>query len=385
MAYRQIGLNEVWVTEVRVVTALGDLEQTWDGLLQGRSGIGEVRHFDTSGLGCNLAASVGNLTPPANGASRLHPILDRILTEPLTVSQEPFLVTATIKGGIDNLEAIHAGRDADADDILPSRLPAIVAQKLRIKPAPGGFNVNAACASGTIAIARAASLIRCGRCECAVVCCVEPLSLFNFAGFAALRILSSLPCRPFDRDRDGVTQGEGGAVLVLMSAQKAIRMGCVCLGVIRGWGMTNDAEQIVAPAHDARGLTDAIRNALARANADAKEIGAIGAHGTGTIYNDAAELRAINDIFQTDRVPVYSVKGALGHTLGAAGAIEAAIALKALSAGIVPPTVGLKNKEEDPPVQVVSEPTRFEGRSMLTMNSGFGGVNCALVIGAGSA
>jgi 3-oxoacyl-[acyl-carrier-protein] synthase II len=381
----RIGVNQIWVTEVRLATALGDLEQTWDGLLQGRSGIREVTHLDTSGLGSNLGAPIANLGPRRNGTTRLHPILDQILTESLTVSEEPFLITATIKGGIDNLEALYQGREADTDDILPSRLPALVSKKLGIKLAPGGFNVNAACASGTTAIARAASMIRSGICDCSIVCCAESLSLFSYAGFASLRILSPQPCRPFDRDRDGVTQGEGAVVLVLMNAQKAKEMGRPCYGVVMGWGMTNDAEQIITPAHDARGLIDAIKNALTCAGLDPREIGAIGAHGTGTIYNDAAELLAIHEVFPTDDVPVYSVKGSLGHTLGAAGGIEAAIALKALSVGIVPPTAGLKNREKDSQVRVVSEATSFDGRYMLTMNSGFGGANCALVIGAGAA
>lgn len=382
MASRQTGLTDVWITDVRAVTALGDLEETWNGLLQGRSAIRKVTHFDTSGLPCHLAASIDNLCPPADGRSRLHPILDRVLAEPLIVPKEPFLITATIKGGIDNLEAIGRGAHADAGDILPSRLPLLVAEKLELDVAPGGFNVNAACASGTIAIARAASFIRSGICDCSVVCCVEPLSLFVYSGFASLRILSSHPCRPFDRHRDGITIGEGGALFVLMNGRTAVEMRCPCHGVIKGWGMTNDAEQIITPARDARGLTDAIRKALACACIDANEIGAVGAHGTGTIHNDASELRAIHEVFPAGTLPVYSIKGSLGHTMGAAGAIEAAIALKALSAGVVPPTIGLQNREQHPEVRVVAQPTSFRGRQMLTMNSGFGGVNCALVLGA---
>jgi 3-oxoacyl-[acyl-carrier-protein] synthase II len=381
MAKGRTDIDAVWITEARVATALGDLGQTWDGLLQGKTAIREVSQFDTSDLPCNLAASIDKLRASINGASRLHPILDEILAEPLTFSKDPSVITATIKAGIDNLEAISRGKTADAGDILPSRLPAVVAKKLGIE-ARAGFNVNAACASGTIAIARAASMIRSGICDCAVVCCVEPLSLFIFSGFASLRILSPQPCRPFDKDRDGLTIGEGAAVFVLMRDRLAREMGRPCIGMIRGWGMTNDAEQIITPAHDARGLIAAIRNALACASIGPGDVGAIGAHGTGTIFNDAAELYAIHEIFGADGPPVYSVKGALGHTMGAAGGIEAAIALKALSMGAAPPTVGLKNKEQNCHVRVVAEPTSFEGSRMLTMNSGFGGVNCALVIEA---
>lgn len=373
--------DQVWVTDVRVITALGDLEETWDGLLRGKSGIGEIRHFDTSGLGCNLAAFISNLASPVDGASRLHPILDMVLGKSLTFSEKPTVITATIKAGIDNLEAINRGVDANAGDIPPSHVPALVAKKLGIEH-QGGFNINAACASGTTALARAASMIRSGGCECAVVCCVEPLSLFTLSGFASLRILSPQPCRPFDKDRDGMSIGEGAAMFVLMSDRKARDRGLPCQGVIEGWGITNDAGHISSPAPNARGLITAIRNALACASVYPEDISAIGAHGTGTVYNDAAELFAIHQVFGALDRPVYSVKGSLGHTMGAAGGIETAIALKALSVRTVPPTVGLKNKEQHPSVRVVTEPTEFKGGRMVTMNSGFGGANCALVIKA---
>jgi 3-oxoacyl-[acyl-carrier-protein] synthase II len=382
MADGQTNIEEVWVTEARALTALGDLDETWNAILQGKSGIRKVAHFDTAGLACNLAASINGLPAPCDGASRLHPILDSVLGPSFNVPQNPLVITATIKAGIDNLETISRGKKADAGDILPSQLPAIVAKKLGIE-LTRGFNVNAACTSGSAAIARAASMIRSGLVDCAAVCCVEPLSLFIFSGFASLRILSERPCRPFDRNRDGLTIGEGAAAFVLMRANRAREMGCSCLGVIKGWAMTNDAEHITTPDPSARGLIKAIRSALACASTEADKIAAVGAHGTGTVYNDATELLAISEVFGPSDVPVYSVKGSLGHAMGAAGGIEAAIALKALSRNVAPPTVGLRDPEENPPVRVVIEPTNFEGNRMLTMNSGFGGVNCALVIEAG--
>lgn len=382
MAYGQTDIEEVWITEARVLTALGDLDETWNAIIEGKSGIKKVAHFDTAGLPCKLAASIEDLPALPHETSRLHPILDGIFGSSFNLPRNPLVITATIKAGIDDLEALTSEKKTDTAYILPSHLPAIVAKRLGIE-LTRGFNVNSACASGSAAIARAASMIRSGLFDCAVVCCVEPLSLFIFSGFASLRILSERPCRPFDRNRDGLTIGEGAAAFVLMRAGKAKEMGCSCLGKVKGWAMTNDAEHITTPDPAASGLIRAIRGALACASIDADGVAAVGAHGTGTVYNDAAELLAISEVFGSTNIPVYSVKGSLGHAMGAAGGIETAIALKALSCNTAPPTVGLRDREEETRVRVVVEPTNFEGNHMLTMNSGFGGANCALVIEGG--
>jgi 3-oxoacyl-[acyl-carrier-protein] synthase II len=154
---------------------------------------------------------------------------------------------------------------------------------------------------------------------------------------------------------------------------------------VLGWGVANDATHITAPARDGCGLILAVRQALAKAELCANAVSAISAHGTGTVYNDLMELTAFATVFGAHRVPIHSVKGAIGHTLGAAGGIEVALGFKALTAGTVPPTAGFRTPEAGAEDIVSSQAVSFAGDVLLTTNSGFGGVNAALLLGKGEA
>ncbi|NNL77909.1 MAG: hypothetical protein HKO68_16380 [Desulfobacterales bacterium] len=243
-----------------------------------------------------------------------------------------------------------------------------------------GININAACASSTIAVARGAAMISSGRANSVLVCCIDIITEFIFSGFSSLKALSPFPCRPFDRSRNGLTPGEGAAAILLMSEARVKKEKRFPLGKILGWGMANDATHITAPARDACGLIMAIGQALKSANLKEHDIAAISAHGTGTVYNDLMELTAFKQVFGDRRVPTYSVKGSIGHTMGAAGGIEVALGLKALSAGIVPPTVGFSDPEEGAKEFLSSEPVKITGDYLLTTNSGFGGINAAVLL-----
>jgi 3-oxoacyl-[acyl-carrier-protein] synthase II len=242
-------------------------------------------------------------------------------------------------------------------------------------------NVNAACASSTIAVARGAAAIAHGRAEAAVVVCCDLVSEFVFSGFSALRALDARPSRPFDRDRTGLTLGEGAAALLLMSRRRAARERRPVLARVLGWGTAGDAHHITAPARDGCGLVLAVRQALATAGVPADAVDGISAHGTGTIYNDAMELTAFRTLFGERHPPLHSVKGALGHTLGAAGGIEVALGIRSLATGLLPPTTGLHTAEPAAEDRVSAEVQPFAGDVLLSTNSGFGGINCALLLG----
>jgi 3-oxoacyl-[acyl-carrier-protein] synthase II len=246
-----------------------------------------------------------------------------------------------------------------------------------------GININAACASSTIAVARAASLIAAGKVEAVLVVCVDLVSEFVFSGFSALHALSPGVCRPFDRNRDGLTLGEGAAALLLMSRERAQREGRPELGVIAGWGAANDATHITAPARDGCGLIQSVRQALKRAGIEAGSIAAISAHGTATPYNDQMELTAFRTLFGERAVPMHSVKGSIGHTLGAAGGIEVALGARCLAAGTLPGTVGMLEAEPAGAGLLSRSAQRIEGNYLLSTNSGFGGVNAALILRRG--
>jgi len=371
--------NRAVITDMAAITALGDnLETLWQGLMEGQTAIRSVSRFPVDGYHAKIAACIDDLKP-SGGHSILHHLLDRLFPKMAPVPPDSSLITATLKAGIDNLETLCRGHHADFRDVLLSSLSDIVCQKLGL--IDSGISISAACASSTIAVAHGAGLINSGRSEAVLICCGDLITEYAFAGFSSLKALSPVPCRPFDHNRKGLSLGEGAAALLLMSAARARRENRDQLGSVLGWGITNDAIHITAPDKSGRGLVQAIDQALKTANLGAEEIIAINAHGTGTIYNDLMELTAFRQVFRERKVPVYSAKGAIGHTLGAAGGIEAILGLKTLATQIVPPTVGFSQPENGAGGRVSPKPQPVSGDYLLTTNSGFGGVNAALILG----
>jgi len=371
----------VHVADISVVTSLGDtLDVTWERLMAGDSAIRPVTRFAVSRLNRGMAACMEGLELEGGG-SLLGPLLDRLLTGFGPAPVESRLIMATTKGAIDNLERVTRGISIGPKDLQFGELILGVARRLGL--ADGGININAACVSSTMALARGAALIAHGRAETVVVCCFDMMSEFVFSGFSALQGISRGACRPFDRNRDGLTLGEGGAALLLVSEGRLRREGRSSLGTILGWGAANDATHITAPARDGSGLVQAVKQAMKTAGVDGGAFAAINAHGTGTVYNDLMELTAFRTLFGDHSIPIHTVKGAIGHTLGAAGGIETAVGLRSLAEGVIPPTVGFCNPEQGAEGLVSATPTVITGEALLTTNSGFGGVNAALVLGKG--
>lgn len=371
-------IKTVHITEVKIITSLGDsLEATWDAAMKGKRGMATIKRFSVQGYDGQTAALIDDLTW-RDERSIINELLDRLLAGTKTLSPDTELITATTKLGIDNLERRRRGERVHTGDILSSSMPRMVSQKLGIKKR--GFNISASCASSTIAVAEAAAMIATGMTEAVLICCADIITEFIFSGFSVLKIVSHSPCRPFDRNRDGITLGDGAAFLLLMSEDRVKKEGRSSLAVVRGWGVANDGYHITSPAEDGSGLISAVNKAIRRAEISADDVNAVSAHGTGTIYNDLMELKVLNRVFRKGKLPVYSVKGSIGHTLGAAGGIEVALATKALREQIVPPTVGFENPEEGAEGFINSRPEPFSGKYMLTSNSGFGGINAAIVL-----
>ena len=371
-------MKSVWITETEVVTSIGNsLEATWDAAMKGKRGMGSMSRFSAKAYEEGIAALIDDLTWTSE-RSIIDELLNRLLSGKQSIPSDTALITATTKLGIDNLERRRRGESVRVGDILPSSMPEMVSTKLGIRKR--GFNISASCASSTIAIAEASGMIATGMAEAVLVCCADVITEFIFSGFSALKIVSPFPCRPFDRDRSGITLGDGAAMLLLMSEERAKQEGRSCQAVIRGWGVANDAFHITSPVEDGSGLVAAIGKAIKRAALTADDIPTVSAHGTGTIYNDLMELRAFNQVFGGRKMPIYSVKGSIGHTLGAAGGIEVALATKALAEQIIPPTVGFENPEEGAEGRISSRPAPFKGDYMLTTNSGFGGINAAIIL-----
>lgn len=371
--------NQVVITDAAAITALGsNLAELWRGLLEGKSAIRPVTRFAVDGYSADVAACIDGLKP-AGGRSMIHSLLDRLFADFGPIPRDAFLITATTKAGIDNLEALRRGHVVDWEDILLSSLAVAIVHQFGLRHC--GVNISAACASSTVAVAAGSGMIASGRTEAVLICCADLVTEFIYSGFSALKALSPVPCKPFDCQRKGLSLGEGAAALLLMSAERAQREQRDPLGNILGWGMANDATHITAPAKSGSGLMQAIAQALKSANCVAEEIIAVSAHGTGTIYNDLMELTALRQVFRERKIPVYSVKGAIGHTMGAAGGIEVVLGVKTLAHQTVPPTVGFSIPEDGAEGRVSSEAQPICGDYLLTTNSGFGGVNAALIIG----
>ena len=223
-------------------------------------------------------------------------------------------------------------------------------------------------------------MIASGEVESVLVYAADLVSEFVFSGFSALQALSDEPCRPFDQRRKGLTLGEAGIALLLMSESCAHRRGELPQAYVVGWGVANDAHHVTAPARDGCGLILATQQALKKARIKTSQIAAINAHGTGTIYNDAMELTAFNAVFGESLPPLHGVKGSLGHCLGAAGGVEIAIASRSLQQQLIPGTVGCLDAEAAGQGQLSSIPQKISGDYLLSSNSGFGGINATVIL-----
>ncbi len=240
--------------------------------------------------------------------------------------------------------------------------------------------VSCACASGLAALAQAGRWLRSGRAERALVVGVDVLDPFVMAGFGALLALDSSPCRPFDRDRRGLSLGEGAGAMVL-----ATRPEPNSYGRLAGWGERNDANHITGPSRDGAGLAAAVDAALEHAGVETEALDFVHLHGTGTPYNDAMEGQALRRVFG-DRLakhsgpPAAGSKAQLGHTLGAAGLLESLITLEALRRGSAPASVGLKTADRSMPLPLSARPQNLQRSSTaLKLAAGFGGIDVALV------
>lgn len=237
--------------------------------------------------------------------------------------------------------------------------------------------VSTACSSSAKVFASAARLLEAGTIDAAVVGGVDTLCLTTLYGFGSLQLLSSQPCRPYDGDRDGISIGEAAAFFLLERAPGKRPAGTFWL---LGTGESSDAHHMSAPHPEGRGARMAMEAALEAASLTSQDVDYVNLHGTGTPSNDAAEDRAVHGLFG-DAVPVNSTKGLTGHTLGAAGAVEAAIALLAIEGGFVPPSPGTRTV--DPALraryEIASRPHAIE--RVMSNSFGFGGSNCSLVFG----
>jgi 3-oxoacyl-[acyl-carrier-protein] synthase II len=350
----------------------------WQGLLSGQSALARVNRFKTAAFHSDYAGIISGLRYHEQTSLVMQML--QSLFEGTAVPEDAKLLLATTKGEIDLLEQSMLQNKGDVADSVVSKLIGKVAGLT--SAGGGGLVLSAACTSSAAAAAQAAAMVRNGHADCVLVVACDSVTEFIFSGFSSLMALDKQPARPFDRNRAGLNVGEAAAYALIMSEERASRENRSVLGTIAGWGLSDDANHMTGPSRESEGLVLAIKKALVSAGIAPGDVGFIAAHGTGTVYNDQMEMRAFRAVFVDGPRPVYSIKGGIGHTMGAAGLVEMLIALHALREGTVPPTVNLKEVDDDARGWASDRQQTVQRPSLALMtNAGFSGVNTALVLG----
>ncbi len=383
-------MRGVAITGLGIVSSLGcGTQRHLESIRAGRCGLRPLTLFDTKGL---PPSPVGEVEEPWLREVQGH----RSISLALNASRQaigaadldlPGVISiGTTTGGIFESEQhylkFRGGEGSSDRAMLKHHSAGTIADLLAVSLniAAERYTFSTACSSSANAVGFGASLVQQGA-PWALVGGVDSLCRLTYCGFHALKLLSNAPCRPFDSDRQGLSLGEGAAFLLLEKDQRAKDRGAPILGYVGGWGCSSDAYHVTAPDPEGRGAVAAMRAALADAYISPSEVDYVNAHGTATPANDRAEAIALEAVFQGSRPLTSSTKGATGHTLGAAGAIEAVICVLSLSAGYAPATVGLKNLDPQLHIRHVPAGGVSARLSVALSNSfGFGGNNAALVL-----
>jgi nodulation protein E len=373
--------RRVAISGLGAISALGlDVSELWDALATGKSGIGPITQVDTSDLKFRNGAEVNGFRPEELTHERLLTLGDRFALFALAAAEEALrdsgielneqlkrrtaVVTGSCVGGQntedDGFRRLYAeGRPR----FHPLTIPRVMANS-----------------GASLALGQAFWLVRSGAVDLALAGGSEaPFSLGHLKAWEALRVVSPDTCRPFARDRKGLILGEGGAILVLEPLDVARARGAAIYGEITGFGMTADAHHITQPSID--GPVAAMAAALRDAEMHPEEIGYINAHGSGTEANDRTEVAAIRRLFgaHAERLAVSSSKSMHGHTLGAAGALEAVATVLALHHGLLPPTANFTRPDPECDLDVVpNRPRRVQVGGALSNSFAFGGLNAVL-------
>lgn len=409
------GLRRVVVTGLGAITPIGlTVNDFWSSATNGVSGAGDITLFDASNFATRIAAEVKGFDPEQyldrKEAKRLTRFLqfavvaaDAALADSkLNLdSEDRSKVGVLIGSGIGGLDILteqirrlfSGGPDKVSPFLVPFMIPDMASGYVSIRHGLRGPNscVVTACSTGANAIGDAAHIILRGEADVMLAGgCEAPVTEIGVAGFASARAVTTRnddaahASRPFDLDRDGFLIAEGAGVLVLESLDHATKRGATIYGEVVGYGMSADAYHITQPDPDAVGATASMAAAIKSAGLKPEQIDYINAHGTSTPYNDRLETKAIKQVFgeRAYKTPVSSTKSMIGHSLGAAGAIESIACIKAIQSSIVPPTINYTTPDPDCDLDYVPNQARSQPINYVIKNSfGFGGHNVSLVFG----
>jgi 3-oxoacyl-[acyl-carrier-protein] synthase II len=405
--------RRVVVTGMGAVTPLGlTVDEYWQGLIEGRSGIDKITRCDVSNLTCKIAGEVKGFDPRSYmdfkesrrmaRFSQFAVASARMAIEDarLNISRENSDMLGVIIGnGIGGFPEAEEGYRTLIEKggmrlnpfFMPIILPNMAAGQISLIFGLTGFSstITTACAAATQAIGDAVEIIRLGKAEVMVVGGSEAaITSTGVAGFCVMKALTTRndeptkASRPFDAKRDGFAPGEGAAILILESLEHAMHRDARIYAEVAGVGASSDAYHIVAPPNNGAGAVRAMRWAIADANLTPDEVEYINAHGTSTQLNDAVETLAIKSLFgdYAYRVPISSTKSMIGHLLGGSGAVEAVACIKTITTGVIHPTINYEYPDPDCDLDYVPNVARLKDVNVALSNSfGFGGQNACLV------
>jgi 3-oxoacyl-[acyl-carrier-protein] synthase II len=405
--------KRVVITGLGMVTPLGiGVEETWNALIQGKSGIRKITAFDASDFPSQIAGEVKGFNPEDYIEPKEIRKMDRFIhfaiaatsmalkDSGLVINEENAdrvgVIIGSGIGGLHTIEHYHSVLlEKGPRKITPFFIPMLVinlaAGQVSIKFGAKGPNsaVSTACATGSHAIGDAFKIVQRGDADVMIAggteAVITPLGIGGFTAMKALSTRNNEPeraSRPFDVDRDGFVMGEGAGIIILESLDNAVKRGAKIYAEIKGYGMTADAYHITAPSPGGEGAARCIRLALKDGEIEPTEVDYINAHGTSTKYNDEFETAAIKDVFGAHayKLVVSSTKSMTGHLLGAAGGVESVITILSIYHGIVPPTINLDKPDPECDLDYVPHKARrMEIKYALNNSFGFGGTNACLL------
>lgn len=392
------------ITGMGVVSSLGrDLDAFWDGLIEGRSGIDRIDRFDPEGLRNERAGQVRDFhfRPEAFGLDEAPDLGTQFM---LVAAREAIVRAAIVPSavrdpGFGGVYATNFGGSNAWETYVEGLLEGEVRQAefeefafvTAAEHACTAFGIggacallSVACASGAAALGVALDMIRLGEARAVLVACYDALAPTPLSGLSTLRTITDEMIRPFSADRSGTIFGEGGAALVLEELEDARRRDAKIVCEVLGWAENNNAYHLTAPDQGGAGMTRVVREAIEDAGVDPAGIDYVNAHGTGTQPHDPAEVQAIKAVLgdRAREIPVSSIKAAVGHMMGAAGAAEAIATSLAITEDVVPPT--LNYREPDPECDLDHVPNvarHVEVRRAISISAGIGGSNACVVLG----
>lgn len=407
--------RRVVITGIGVVSPVGlNIQDFWTNLVAGKSGVSDIKYFDTTNFETKFAAQLDGFDPLNYMDRKLSQRVDPFTQYALAATEEAMKdsglnlektdlerIGVVYGSGIGGMWTYHNQqtnlykREGNPDRVSPFFIPMLIADiaagRISMKYGLKGPNYAtiSACTTSAHSIADSVMLIERGDADVMVTGGAEAVICpMGVAGFNAMKALSTRnddpqkASRPFEKNRDGFVMGEGGATLVLEELEFAKSRGAKIYGEIAGFGLTADAFHITEPAPEGEGVGRAIKVAIKNSNLTINDIDVINAHGTSTYYNDKNESLAIKNVFgeKASQIPVHSIKSMIGHLLGAAGAIEAIAAILTIKNGIIPPTINYEEKDPECDLNyVVNTAMKKDVKTVLSENSGFGGHNTAIV------